>query len=69
MFCYYPMYGLLLAFKDYKYSKGILGSAWVGLKWFRKFMADPSFWQVVMNTLKYNVSRITVQRALSELKL
>ena len=58
VFCYYPMYGLLLAFKDYKYSKGILGSAWVGLKWFRKFMADPSFWQVVMNTLKISVMKL-----------
>lgn len=58
VFCYYPMYGLLLAFKDYKYSKGILGSAWVGLKWFRKFMSDPSFWQVVVNTLKISVMKL-----------
>lgn len=58
VFCYYPIYGLMLAFKDYKYSKGILGSAWVGLKWFRKFMSDPSFWQVVMNTLKISVMKL-----------
>jgi len=58
IFCYYPMYGLLLAFKDYKFSRGILGSAWVGLKWFRRFSFDPAFWNVVRNTLKISVMKL-----------
>lgn len=58
IFCYYPMYGLLLAFKDYKFSKGILGSDWVGLKWFLRFSSDPSFWAVVQNTLKISVMKL-----------
>ena len=35
IFCYAPMYGILMAFQNYSPAKGILGSAWVGLKWFR----------------------------------
>lgn len=50
-FCYYPMYGLLLAFKNFKYTKGIMGSPWVGFQWFERFLIDPSFWSVVFNTL------------------
>lgn len=58
IFCYYPMYGLLIAFKDYKYSKGILGSNWVGLLWFERFLTDPSFWSVVTNTLRISIMKL-----------
>lgn len=60
IFSYYPMYGLLIAFKNYRYSKGILGSDWVGLKWFKKFATDPSFWSVVQNTLKISVMKLVL---------
>ena len=43
VFCYGPMYGILLAFKDYKISQGILGSPWVGLSIsIGSFTAGPS---------------------------
>ena len=58
VFSYYPMYGLLIAFKDFRYSKGILGSKWVGLKWFQRFATDPAFWEVVINTLKISVMKL-----------
>ncbi len=58
IFCYYPMFGLLLAFKDYKYNLGIIGSPWVGLKWFRKFLLDRSFWQIIRNTVKIGVLKL-----------
>lgn len=45
VFCYAPMYGVLMAFQDYSPGKGILGSPWVGLKWFRTFFELPRFWQ------------------------
>lgn len=51
VFCYQPMYGATLAFKDYKYNLGITGSPWVGFKHFEKFMTSPEFWIVTKNTL------------------
>lgn len=37
IFCYYPMYGAQIAFRDYRATRGILGSEWVGLEHFRRF--------------------------------
>lgn len=51
VFCYYPMYGALLAFKDFKYNLGILGSPFVGFKHFKTFMSSPEFWVVIRNTV------------------
>jgi len=51
VFCYYPMYGALLAFKSYNYNLGILGSPWVGFKNFEEFMKSPEFWIVMKNTV------------------
>ncbi len=54
-FRYYPMYGVQIAFRDYKIVKGITGSKWVGLKWFFKMFRTPKFTQVVTNTLIMNL--------------
>lgn len=51
VFCYYPMYGALLAFKDFKYNLGIVGSPWVGFRYFKYFLVDPKFFEVLRNTL------------------
>ncbi|MBP3962921.1 ABC transporter permease [Paenibacillus lignilyticus] len=51
VFNYIPMYGVVLAFKDYRFMDGILGSPWVGLKHFDKLFADPYFYTVLKNTL------------------
>lgn len=51
IFCYVPMGGIVIAFKDYTLGKGILGSPWVGLKWFRKFFDTPDFKRLLKNTL------------------
>ncbi len=55
IFCYWPMYGVLIAFKNYKVRRGVMGSEWVGLKYFSQFLADPYFWKLVRNTLLLNV--------------
>ena len=55
IFCYVPMGGIIISFKDYSFRKGILGSPWVGLKWFEKFLTDPYFWKLVRNTLLLNI--------------
>lgn len=54
-FHYMPMYGVLIAFKDYNIGKGVWGSTWVGLKHFRKFLTDTYFWKLVRNTLLLNI--------------
>lgn len=51
IFKYLPMYGMQIAFKDYKFLLGIEGSPWVGLDVFRKMFSMESFWQVFRNTL------------------
>ena len=50
-FYYMPMNGLQIAFRDYRVSKGIWGSAWVGLKYFVKFFNYPHCWKIIRNTL------------------
>lgn len=51
LFSYLPMYGILLAFKDYLPKFGILGSKWVGLKHFQEIFSNPGFGRAVRNTL------------------
>ncbi len=51
LFKYYPMYGAIIAFKDFSFRKGILGSSWVGLKYFKMFLTSPDLFMVVRNTL------------------
>jgi putative aldouronate transport system permease protein len=55
IFHYWPMYGIIIAFKDYNIVKGIIGSPWVGLEHFKKFLFDPYFWKLVRNTLLINI--------------
>ena len=40
IFCYGPMYGVQIAFRDYSPRLGIIGSPWVGWKWFLKFLGE-----------------------------
>ena len=51
IFNYIPMYGVQIAFREFSPKKGILGSPWIGLKYFKKFIGLPIFWQLIRNTL------------------
>ena len=51
IFSYWPMYGVQIAFRDYRPKAGILGSEWVGFKWFIKFIKSRQFVLVIKNTL------------------
>ena len=51
IFEYVPMYGILIAFKNYNVVRGIMGSPWVGLRHFESFLLDPYFWKLARNTL------------------
>lgn len=55
VFSYYPLYGILIAFKDYSISRGILGSPWAGLRYFRQFFSSPYFGRLLRNTVLISV--------------
>ncbi len=54
VFNYWPMFGIVLAFKKFKVSKGIFGSPWCGLDNFRFFFESQDAWRVTRNTLGLN---------------
>lgn len=51
IFCYTPMYGAIIAFKDYSPARGILGSEWIGLKNFQEFIGGFYFTRIFKNTI------------------
>lgn len=51
LFAYKPMYGLIIAFKDYRPSLGFDKSPWVGLRQFKTFFNDVYFWRLIRNTI------------------
>src|SRR5699024_5183235 len=55
LFHYTPMFGLIIAFKNYNFVEGIFGSEWVGFEHFKSFIFDPYFWKLVRNTVVLNV--------------
>ncbi len=55
VFNYAPMFGIVLAFKDYKVPQGIFGSPWVGLENFRFFFESQDAFRVIRNTLGLNL--------------
>ena len=48
---YWPMYGIQIAFRDFKASRGITGSEWVGLYWFERFFTAPNCVRMIKNTV------------------
>ncbi len=58
VFKYLPMYGAVIAFKDFSPKLGILGSPWAGLKHFTTFLKSPSFMQLIVNTLRISLTSI-----------
>lgn len=55
IFKYAPLYGEMIAFKNYRLADGIWGSEWVGLEQFRKLFSSNEFFTVLRNTLLLNV--------------
>lgn len=60
IFSYAPMYGVILAFKDYNPLDGIWGSEWVGLEHFIRFFNSPYFVQLLKNTLIISIYGLVV---------
>lgn len=60
LFAYVPIGGLVIAFKDFRYDKGIFGSEWCGLKNFTFFFKSNDAWRVLRNTIGLNLLFIGV---------
>jgi putative aldouronate transport system permease protein len=60
IFSYIPLIGLVLAFKDYRYDKGIFGSDWIGFKNFRFFFESEDAFRITRNTILYNAGFIII---------
>lgn len=58
IFCYWPMYGVTLAFKNFKPKLGIFGSPWVGMKYMKQIVNDSYFWTVFKNTIVLNLENL-----------
>ena len=58
VFCYKPMYGAVIAFKNFKPALGIMGSPWVGFEHFQRFFSSYYFKQVLFNTLNISIKSI-----------
>ncbi len=60
IFKYVPMYGVQIAFRNYRITRTIEDSPWVGLKHFRKFIDYYDFWPIMRNTLSINLYSLMV---------
>lgn len=65
IFKYIPMYGIQIAFRDYKVRLGFWRSEWVGLKWFIRFFTSPYFGRTIRNTLTISIYGLLVSYPLT----
>jgi putative aldouronate transport system permease protein len=61
IFSYIPMYGIVLAFKEFDYSKGILGSPWNHFHNFSEVFGNPDFWAAFRNTILISLGRLIIE--------
>lgn len=60
IFHYIPMYGIILAFKKFDISLGIMGSPWVGLQYFEEFFRNEYSWMLVWNTIALRLWHLAI---------
>ena len=60
VFCYIPMYGIIIAFKEFKPILGLFGGEWVGLKHFSDFFTDPGALRAVANTIGISALKFVI---------
>ncbi len=60
VFHYFPMYGVIIAFKNFIATQGIMGSPWVGFKHFERFFESFQFWSLIKNTLGLSVLQLII---------
>ena len=60
LFCILPMFGIVIAFEDFKPAKGVFGSSWAGLKWFEYMFKLPDTKEIFFNRLIIAVAKIVL---------
>ncbi|QGQ99258.1 sugar ABC transporter permease [Paenibacillus psychroresistens] len=60
IFAYIPMVGIIVAFKNYRFDKGLFGSEWAGFKNFEFFFVSDQAWILIRNTILYNAGYIVI---------
>lgn len=60
IFAYIPMFGIIIAFKDFEYAKGIFGSSWNGFENFKYLFATNDALRILRNTILYNIAFIVL---------
>lgn len=60
IFCYVPMYGVQLAFREYSFTAGFTGGEWAGLKYFKQYFESPMFFTTLKNTFVISFWSIVV---------
>jgi putative aldouronate transport system permease protein len=65
VFCYIPMFGVIIAFKEYRYDAGILGSKFIWFENFRFFFTSQDAWRLTRNTVGYAAAFIVTGTFLS----
>lgn len=58
VFSYFPLYGILVAFKDFRITRGIMDSPWAGLKYFEQLFTTPGFTDALVNTIAISFMKI-----------
>ena len=60
VFCYFPMYGIIIAFKDYTFGTDIFSSPWIGFENFKNVFNLSKFWSALRNTVIIGVSKLLI---------
>ena len=60
LFKYLPMFGLVIAFKNFNIAKGVFASEWVGFKYFKEFFSSTYFTRTLTNTLSISILDIVI---------
>lgn len=58
LFCYVPMYGVIISFKDFDLIRGIFQSDWIGVRNFEQLFTSSQFWKVFRNSITFSMLRI-----------
>lgn len=58
VFCYYPMFFLQIAFRDFRITRAVENCKWVGFKYFNQLFSTPAFWSALRNTLIISLEKL-----------